>query len=57
MWLLRKNKVLIKDKLLNRGCQGDTSCVFCGYFETADYLFVSCHFAKIILKLLIIFYF
>jgi zinc-binding in reverse transcriptase len=46
MWLLRKNKILTKENLIRRVLQGDTSCVFCGDFKTADHRFVSYNYAK-----------
>jgi zinc-binding in reverse transcriptase len=48
MWLVRKNKILTKENLLNRGWQDSSQCMFCSNSETADHLFVGCLFVKCI---------
>ena len=44
LYLLKRNKVLTKENLISKGWTGDTSCVFCGAFESTDHLFVHCPF-------------
>jgi zinc-binding in reverse transcriptase len=48
MWLVRRKKILTKDQLMKRGWQGDSSCIFCGQFETIDHLLVNYSIARII---------
>jgi hypothetical protein len=43
------NKVsLTKDNLAKRKWMGCTKCVFCGSKETIDHLFISCHFSRLV---------
>ena len=50
IWLLIKNKVLTWDQLIKRGSQGPSCCQLCKKEEeTAQHLFLECHFTKNIL--------
>jgi hypothetical protein len=44
-YLLKRNKLLTKENLSHRGWIGNTSCPFCGSFESTDHLFVHCPFS------------
>jgi zinc-binding in reverse transcriptase len=44
LWLVRRNRILSKTNLKNRGWIGSTQCAFCSDEESTDHLFVTCHF-------------
>jgi zinc-binding in reverse transcriptase len=46
LWLLQKNKILIKDNLSKKGWRGDKKCIFCNSDETMEHLFVHCSMAS-----------
>lgn len=46
MWLVHKNKFLIKYWLCIRGWTGNTSCQFCHSQEDVNHLFLDCYFAR-----------
>jgi hypothetical protein len=48
MWFLHRKEILTKDNLAKRNWQGSKKCCFCDHEETAQHLFIKCHFAKII---------
>jgi hypothetical protein len=48
MWFLYKKVILTKDNLAKRRWTGCTKCVFCGSKETIDHLFISCHFSRLV---------
>lgn len=47
MWLLLKNRLLTKDRMLNFGMNVDGNCTLChGHLETARHLFKDCHYIQ-----------
>lgn len=46
MWLVSKNRILIKHNLQKRGWTGNFYCHFCGMAEEVDHLFLSCTYSK-----------
>jgi hypothetical protein len=46
LWLLSKDKLLIRNNLEKRRNLDDTSCLFCSDRETANHLFFECILAK-----------
>lgn len=46
LWLLKHDRILTKENLLNKGWTGNTACIFCGEFESANHLFVNCYIAQ-----------
>ena len=52
MWYLIKGVVLTKDNLVKRNWQGNIKCGFCDSNETIQHLFINCHFAYYIWRLI-----
>jgi hypothetical protein len=52
MWYLIKGVVLTKDNLIKRNWQGNKKCVFCDSDESIQHLFINCHFAQFIWRLI-----
>jgi hypothetical protein len=52
MWYLVKGVVLTKDNLAKRNWQGNKKCGFCNTDETIQHLFINCHFAHHMWRLL-----
>ena len=52
MWFLHRKVLLTKDNLARRSWTGCTKCVFCQQEETVEHLFITCHFAKHIWRLI-----
>jgi hypothetical protein len=52
MWYLLKGVVLTKDNLIRRNWQSNKKCGFCSKAETIQHLFVNCHFALHMWRLL-----
>jgi hypothetical protein len=48
MWFIYKKVILPKDNITKRRWIGCTKCVFCGSKETIDHLFISCHFSRLV---------
>jgi hypothetical protein len=48
MWFIYKKVILNKYNLAKRRWTGCTKCVFCGYHEMIDHLFISCSFAHLV---------
>ena len=48
LWLLKRDKLLTKTNLRDKGWPGDLTCVFCSAQENADHLFVSCSYVQCI---------
>ena len=48
MWFLYNKVILTKDNLAKRKWNGCTDCVFCGQRETIYHLFISCHFSRLV---------
>jgi zinc-binding in reverse transcriptase len=44
MWLVRKNRILTKVNLKNRGWSRNAWCIFYGEEESTDHLFVNCSY-------------
>jgi hypothetical protein len=51
MWYLIKGVVLTKDNLAKRNWHGNKKCVFCTANESIQHLFIDCHFAKFVWRL------
>jgi hypothetical protein len=52
MWYLIKGVVLTKDNLIKRIWQGNKKCVLCESNESIQHLFINCHFARFIWRLI-----
>jgi hypothetical protein len=52
MWFLHIKFILIKDNLIKRNWQCETTCVFCEKEESIQHLFFECHMAKLIWRLI-----
>jgi zinc-binding in reverse transcriptase len=50
LWLVRKNKILTKKKLLKGGWQGSSQCVFCSDTKNINHLFIMYPFVQCIWK-------
>jgi hypothetical protein len=48
MWFLYKKVVLTKENFAKRRWTGCTKCVFYGSNETIEHLFISCHFSRVV---------
>lgn len=46
IWLVVRNKILTKDNLKKRNCNGSLECCFCGVDESIDHLFFHCLIAR-----------
>jgi hypothetical protein len=52
MWYLLKGVVLTKDNLAKRNSQGSSKCGFCNLDETNQHLFIDCHVAHFMWRLI-----
>ena len=52
MWYLLKGVVLTKDNLAKRNWQGSSKCGFCNLDETNQHLFIDCHVAHFMWRLI-----
>jgi hypothetical protein len=52
MWYLLKGVVLTKDNLAKRNWQGSSKCGFCILDETNQHLFIDCHYAHFMWRLI-----
>jgi hypothetical protein len=57
MWYLKCGVVLTKDNLCKHNWQGNKMCVFCAHPESFQQLFVYCHFAKFLWRVVQFFFF
>jgi zinc-binding in reverse transcriptase len=44
LWLVRRNRILIKKNLQKKSWTSSTLCIFCSEEESTDHLFVTCLF-------------
>jgi hypothetical protein len=51
MWYLIKGVVQTKDNVQKRNCQGSKKYAFCDSDETIQHLFISCHYARFMWRL------
>lgn len=54
MWFLDRQVILTKDNLAKRNWQGSLKCCFCDADESIQHLFLSCHLARIIWRIIFI---
>ena len=52
MWFVNRKVILTKDNLVRRNWNGCKRCVFCQHDESVELLFISCHFARNIWRLM-----
>jgi hypothetical protein len=48
MWFLSKKILLTGDNLAKRNWNGNKKCCFCDAEESVEHLFISCHFARLV---------
>ena len=52
LWLLRRKVILTKDNLAKRNWIGDQKCCFCEHDESVQHLFLECHVARSIWRII-----